>query len=66
MKADPIIVTITFTTERDANRFCNTWHYDYMPAIRDAREVVRAELKRRRGLKRASRVAREILEGKPK
>ena len=61
MKSEPIIITITFTTERDAKQFCN--YYAYMPALKESRESIRAELARRRKLKRASRVAREDLNG---
>lgn len=54
-ESEPITVTITFTTERDAEQFCN--YYAYMPALKDARESIRAELARRRKVKREAKKA---------
>lgn len=61
MKSEPIIVTIHLPTEKAAKEFIRV--YAYQPKLQAARESVKAELARRRGLKRASRVAREILNG---
>jgi hypothetical protein len=61
VKSEPITVTLTFTTEKAAREFLRI--YSYTPSMMPARNQVRAELVRRRGLKRASRVAREILNG---
>lgn len=63
MKSEPIIVAIHLhlATEKEAKEFIRV--YANTPNMRAAREYVKAELARRRGLRRASRVAREILNG---
>ena len=60
MKSEPIIIDITFKTEREAKQFCSAWHG--LPVIRDAREVVRAELARRRKAKRDAKKAALVVE----